>query len=455
MTENAAQHRSVRFLHEGWQLARTAPGACTDPARLDALRPQWRAALVPGTVGSSLQTDLRTPGPYDRDDWWYRLRFALPERKPGARYRLRFAGLATLAQVWLNGEPVASSRNMYVPCEADVTERLHDENELAIRFASLEAACAQKRPRGRWKSALVARQDLRWFRTTLLGRMPGWTPEIDPVGPWGPVSLECEEGVHIERVRMLADVVEGVPRLCVELDATPLDAAIDAARVRIDDRAFPLAIEGGESVRVRGELAIPGAPLWWPHTHGKPRRAACAIELRVRGEWRTVDCARVGFRHLELDSSEGCIEFRVNGTRVFCRGACWTPLDFLALRASREELRAALVQLRDAGANMLRVGGTMAYESDEFYELCDELGILVWQDFMFANLDYPARDAQFVSEVEGEARALLARLHRHAWPTFRRRRGAGRCRSIRRAASRTTTAWAPIAGRSPMRDSRR
>jgi len=414
MTQNAPAHRTVRPLREGWQLARTAPDACADPARLDSLRLDWRRARVPGTVASVLHPDLRSSGPYDRDDWWYRLRFAARERKPGARYRLRFAGLATLAQVWLNGEPIASSRNMYVPCEADVTERLRDENDLAIRFASLEAACAARRPRGRWKSALVARQDLRWFRTTLLGRMPGWTPEVDPVGPWGPVSLDCEDGVHVDRLRVLPGVVNGVPTLRVECDATPFGAAVEEARVRIDDRTFPLDLERGERVRARGELAVAGAPLWWPHTHGRPRLAAYSIELRIGGEWRAVDRGRVGFRRLELDSSEGRIEFKVNGTRVFCRGACWTPLDFLALRASPDELRAALEALRDAGANMLRIGGTMAYESDEFYQLCDELGILVWQDFMFANLDYPARDAQFVAEVESEARALLSRLHRHA-----------------------------------------
>jgi len=414
MTQNAALHRSVRLLHEGWQLARTEPGACTDPARLDALRLDWRPARVPGTVASSLQADLRSSAPYDRDDWWYRVRFAVPARDPRARCALRFAGLATLAEVWLNGEPLASSRNMYLPCEAEVTRRLREENELAIRFASLEAACAARRPRGRWKSALVARQDLRWFRTTLLGRMPGWTPAIDPVGPWGPVSLECEEAVHVERARVLADVVEGVPRLRVELEAQPLRGTIEEARVRVGDRAFALALERGERFRVHGDLAIPGAPLWWPHTHGRPRLAAYAIELRVDREWRTVEHGRIGFRRVELDAPEDRVGFQVNDTRVFCRGACWTPLDFLALRSSRDELRAGLEQLRDAGANMLRIGGTMVYESDEFYELCDELGILVWQDFMFASLDYPARDAAFVAEVDAEARALLGRLHRHA-----------------------------------------
>jgi beta-mannosidase len=107
------------------------------------------------------------------------------------------------------------------------------------------------------------------------------------------------------------------------------------------------------------------------------------------------------------------VRFVVNGVPVFCRGSCWTPLDIRALRAEPAKLREELVRVRESGANMLRIPGNTLYESEDFYRLCDELGILVWQDFMFANLDYPARDAQFVAEVEDEARALLARLHRH------------------------------------------
>jgi beta-mannosidase len=115
-----------------------------------------------------------------------------------------------------------------------------------------------------------------------------------------------------------------------------------------------------------------------------------------------------------LDRDAGAVQFRINGVPVFCRGACWTPADFLRLHAEPQELRRTLELARDAGLNMIRVGGTMAYETDAFYRLCNELGILVWQDFMFANMDYPFRDAAFRAEAEAEIVGQVQRLRRHA-----------------------------------------
>ena len=407
-------HRVV-WLHDGWQLARTAPDACADPAELARQPLEWRDAVVPGTVAAALGADPDRPADYDAHDWWYRVRFSAPPRPREARLRLRFDGLATLADAWLNGKPLLASRNMFVASDVDVTRLIADENELVIRFASLaHAMAANKRARPRWRTGLVARQDLRWFRTTLLGRMPGWTPPVAPVGPWGPVALECVERLDLASLRIDARTEGRTGRLRIEARVAMLGGhRLEAARLDVDCTPHALRVEAGDIARVAGEIALDEVALWWPHTHGAPRLYACRLELRVGGEWVGIDCGPVGFRTLALDTSGGAVRFTVNGEPVFCRGACWTPLDIARLRAEPAQLRAALEAVRDAGGNMLRVGGTMAYESEDFYRACDELGILVWQDFMFANMDYPFGDAAFRAEALAEARHRLGRLHRH------------------------------------------
>jgi beta-mannosidase len=375
---------------------------------------QWHEAVVPGTVAASLHHDLDTPGNYDADDWWYRTSFPAPAGTPGARHRLRFEGLATLASVWLNGTAILSSRNMFVAQSVDVTRLLRDENQLLIAFHSLDAELAKKRARPRWKTALVEHQNLRWVRTTLLGRIPGWTPPVTPVGPWRPIVLECHERLELTELDLQAWAEGTTGRLKIVATASLLKGrAADAARLRLGDDSYPLNLRGAREVSIEGDLAIEEVPLWWPHTHGTPRLLSCGVELRVDGEWIRLDCGPVGFKQIALDQSDGRARFLVNGVPVFCRGACWTTSDLLTLCGEPAALRHALVLARDAGVNMLRIGGTMVYESADFYRLCDELGILVWQDFMFANMDYPVGDEQFRGEVDAEVEHQLKRLQRH------------------------------------------
>ena len=133
-------------------------------------------------------------------------------------------------------------------------------------------------------------------------------------------------------------------------------------------------------------------------------------EVRVLdAEGEVLHLARTGFRELVNARGED-LALEVNGQPVFARGALWTPPGWPELAPSREELRRTLEQVRDAGMNMVRVPGTGAYESEAFHDLCDELGLLVWQDFMFANLDYPIADEGFRALVEEEARQVLGRI---------------------------------------------
>jgi beta-mannosidase len=166
---------------------------------------------------------------------------------------------------------------------------------------------------------------------------------------------------------------------------------------------------------VEGQVEIQNVDLWWPHTHGEPALYEAVLELVVSaaaGAERVVeiDLGCVGFRTVQLDRSAGDFAVSVNGVEIFCRGAVWTPLDCVTLNASKPEYVNAIEQARAAGMNMLRVAGPMVYETDAFLDACDSSGILLWQDFMFANMDYPAEDPDFAASVSREATQLLPRL---------------------------------------------
>jgi beta-mannosidase len=165
----------------------------------------------------------------------------------------------------------------------------------------------------------------------------------------------------------------------------------------------PAALDG--HWLLEGTLELAAAERWWPHTHGAQPLYPLAVELA--GE--RVELGRAGFRTLEVDRSDGGFAVLVNGVRVFCRGACWTPPDALTLAASPERVRASLVHARGAGMNMLRVAGYTTYEDSAFWDACDELGLLVWQDCMLASTD-PPQTPEFTAAIEAELRQVFGAL---------------------------------------------
>ena len=171
---------------EPWSCCAQHPGTITHPDQLRAVQPRWLPATVPGTVAAALQANgqwnLSQPTDLDTQDWWYRTTFAGPDQLVSHPCSLCFDGLATLAEVWLNGQPLLTSDNMFRAYRIPVEPYLRPRNELIICFRSLAEDLKKKRQRPRWKTNLVSHQQLRWHRTTLLGRIPGWSPPIAAVG---------------------------------------------------------------------------------------------------------------------------------------------------------------------------------------------------------------------------------------------------------------------------------
>ncbi|WP_174441016.1 glycosyl hydrolase 2 galactose-binding domain-containing protein, partial [Azospirillum formosense] len=389
---HAVSGRSVTPLSTGWELCVTEPGGT--PAG------DWLPAPVPGTVAQALREAglyrLGDPLPLHDRDVWYRTRLT-----GDGPCTLRFHGLATVAEVWLDGERILSSASMFQRHDVPVT--LHGVHALRIVFRALNPVLRAQKGRGRWPVRLAEPAGLRAVRTTLLGHMPGWCPPVPAVGPWRPVELITEDGPLRVRSADMRAMLEGRDgRLSLTLAAEWTGSAPPPGWLEVGEMRAPLRWTGpGE---LRGAVRLPEVAPWWPHSHGRP---ALHPVRAVVGDER-VDLGSTGFRRIEREPGEG-FALRVNGERIFCRGACWSSPDIVALPGTRDAYAPWLELARQAGMTMLRVPGIATYEADAFFDLCDEMGILVWQDFMFANFDYPADEA-FFDVARREAAQFLDRV---------------------------------------------
>ena len=407
-------HRRSTF-SSGWELRRTAPDLAASARDLPEMG--WMPVDSVGTVAhcerASGRWSFDTQGAesFDAHDWWYRLRFDAEGDEGVSSPVLGFDGLATLSEAWLNGEPLLRSDNMFVAHEVDVAGRLRPRsNELILCFRSLDAALKAKRPRPAWRVPMLTQQQMRWHRASLLGRTPGWSPPAAPVGPWRDVWLEQRDVVRVRshRVHAALERGKGVIELSLALETS---AAIESVRVIVeqgpDVHDGSLVSDGAG--HWSGVLVVQGPALWWPHTHGQPALYSVRARLDTGDAEVDLDLGSVGFRRIEVDTRDGGFSIEVNGVPVFCRGACWMPIDPVSLRATTQQVAEAVQQACQAGMNMIRVTGLATYEEDSFYDECDRQGMLVWQDFMFANMDYPATDTDFLRQVETEVCQQMAR----------------------------------------------
>jgi beta-mannosidase len=404
-----------------WSCCATPAGGVDGPGELEAGERGWLAAAVPGTAAGAVAAGAgwreAVARDYDADDWWFRCR--LPAGGDGA-WTLTLEGLATVADVWFGGRHVLHSENMFVPREVGL-EAVAAGDEVVVRCAALTPRLGVRRPRPRWKTQMVNHQGIRWFRTTLLGRQPGWVVVPAAVGPWRPVRLEPADKVRVVGRRVVATcgddgtgVVSVMVRLAGAVEAestgrlvvTPIVGQVVDGASGSGGAEGPVGVRAdGDAVVVEGELVVAGIERWWPATHGG--QPLYAVNVVVGSE--TVEVGRVGFRTTALDRSDGAFRFVVNGVAVFCRGAGWWPVEVIGMHTPEKDLRATLEQVVGAGMNMVRIPGGTAYEDGRFWDLCDELGILVWQDCMISYTD-PPEDEEFQAAVGAELEDVFGRL---------------------------------------------
>lgn len=371
-----------------WEVFRetAGPGSVVDPGTIVATAvslPTTVAAVVRDIDGEQAARDRN----YDDDTWWFRTTVEVPA---DVDLVLHCAGLATICEVWANGTMIAESESMFVPLRATLrcaTGRI----SLALRFRSLTAYLARRRPRGRWRSSMIAAQGLRWVRTTMLGRAPVYNGVPPPVGPWRPITLTPAPTRTPPRLR--GGWRDGTATLRIGLRT---GAGVE---ITVEVAGLTVTVRADADGRVDSTVAVPGVRPWWPHSHGAPAR----YSVRVTDAAGSTDYL-VGFRDVTVDRSTGGFTLAVNGIPIFCRGACWVPVDPIGFGSTG--VRDLLEQVAAAGGNMVRVVGTMVYENPEFYDICSELGLLVWQDLMIGTID-PPTDEDFTGLLRAELDAFL------------------------------------------------
>jgi beta-mannosidase len=385
--------------------------------------PDDPAAALPATVPGCVHTDLLAagliPDPFlgrneaevawvGRREWTYETELAAGSAQE--RTDLVFEGLDTAAEITLDGRRLGRVRNMHRSYRFDVTG-LH--GRLSVRFASAYAEAEAVRGRLGERPAAYA-EPFPYIRKMACSFGWDWGPTLVTAGIWRPVRLESWSTARIRRVRPLVTVEHGrgVVEVHVEVERTRAEAEL-AVEARLGGVRARAAFDGTGTV-VR--LEVPEPELWWPRGYGEQPLYELELTLRHGSDALDVRRRRIGFRTVGLDTSADAhgtgFTLVVNGERLFTRGVNWIPDDVFPSRVTRERYRERLGQAARAGVDLVRVWGGGIYESEDFYDACDELGLLVWQDFPFACAAYP-EEQPLRGEVEAEARENVVRLMPH------------------------------------------
>jgi beta-mannosidase len=349
--------------------------------------------------------------------WIYYTKFDLPSGILSYdNVKVVFEGLDTYAAVFLNGKKILSADNMFRKWESDVKGILKPEkNILKVIFYSPEKMNIRKE-----REAGYSLPDVRGF-TRKAAYQSGWDwgPRFVTMGIWKPLYLQATRnaeisGLYVEQV----SVSEKRAKLFVKSEIESYKNGEFEVATFINGKLFDKnrveLKEGDNSFSL--EVVLENPALWWPNGMGKQN--LYSFEQQVLKEGKTVDVKRVvtGLRKVELvtekDSAGSSFYFKINGKRVFARGANFIPMDNFPSRIGNDRYRELLSVAHQSNFNMLRVWGGGYYENDVFYRLCDSLGIMVWQDFMFACNMVPV-DSSFADNVKEETAYQIKRLRNH------------------------------------------
>lgn len=381
----------------------------------------WHSAHVPGSVYADLMADGTMPDPFWREneldafermkkDYVYQRAFTVTEAQLAhAHVELVCEGLDTLAHVSLNGREIAFADNMHITWVWDVKEQLHaGENTLEIRFDSPILYCAKKAEEAPGWESSDATPGFRHLRKAHCMFGWDWGPRLPDAGIWRPIFLRTWDAARLENALILQAHHDGV----VDVTIRPEIAGESAwsAEITAPDGEVIIIPETTAAEQV---ITIEHPQLWWPNGLGKQPLYRVTVRLAT-GDTRTW---RIGLRTMTVsrEKDEWGEEFChvVNGMKVFAMGADYIPEDNILARVTPERTRRLLEDCKAANFNAIRVWGGGYYPDDAFYDICDELGLMVWQDLMYACAFYDLTP-DFERSIRVETHQNVARLRHHA-----------------------------------------
>jgi beta-mannosidase len=392
----------------------------------------WMDACVPGVVHSDLVRAGRLPDPFYRDnefkvqwveskEWEYRRFFRADDQfLAHDKIVLDCRGLDTIAEIYLNGSLVAQTRNMFIEHEFDVKHWLRiGENEIHIVFRSIlewnkhqvatEPCVIWEDEKGNYFCARKSGTDFGW----------NWGLRVLGCGIWRPIRVVAYDSARIADLWVRQDLSD--PKRAL------LQVNVQVERFGGQELALEIeALFGGQvvsqmtipsaSASIQTQIAIDNPELWWPNGWGEPALYTIVATLKTSRADIHSRRIRIGLRTVELvqerDERGQTFRFKVNGHVIFCKGANWIPAGALRDRLTVAHYRRLLSSCRETHMNMLRVWAGGVYEPDCFYDLCDELGIMLWHDFMFACGPYLAA-ASYLENVRDEIANVVRRLRHH------------------------------------------
>lgn len=381
----------------------------------------WHSAHVPGSVYADLMADGTMPDPFWREneldafermkkDYVYQRTFTVTEAQLAhAHVELVCEGLDTLAHVSLNGREIAFADNMHITWVWDVKEQLHaGENTLEIRFDSPILYCAKKAEEAPGWESSDATPGFRHLRKAHCMFGWDWGPRLPDAGIWRPIFLRTWDAARLENALMLQTHHDGVVDVTIRPEITGESAW--SAEITAPDGEVIIIPETTAAEQV---IAIQNPQLWWPNGLGKQPLYRVTVRLAT-GDTRVW---RIGLRTMTVsrEKDEWGEEFChvVNGMKVFAMGADYIPEDNILARVTPERTRRLLEDCKAANFNAIRVWGGGYYPDDAFYDICDELGLMVWQDLMYACAFYDLTP-DFERSIRVETHQNVARLRHHA-----------------------------------------